>query len=100
MEMPKSKLIKLSELDSSNRKLLAAARQAGLSSDKIIFESLQAAYGRLLKRGRGQAASSGENHNRNHNPGVSKPAGKQSAPSPRARADGDLGAPVPRKAQS
>ncbi len=99
--MTKSKLIKPSDLESSNRKLLALAQQAGLSSDEIIRKSLQAAYGKLLRRGGGQArsAASGKNHNHNHNPGISKPAGKQPAPPAQARVDGARGARVSRGAR-
>ncbi|HXA44140.1 MAG TPA: hypothetical protein VNZ25_01435 [Candidatus Angelobacter sp.] len=47
--MPKSKLIRPSELDPSNRKLLAAAQQAGLNPDEIIRKSVEAAYGKLRR---------------------------------------------------
>ena len=49
--MLKSKSIKPSDLDPSNRRLLATAKQAGLSSDEIIRKSLEAAYGRLQRAG-------------------------------------------------
>ncbi len=96
-----SKLIKPSDLESSNRKLLAVAQQAGLSSEEIIRKSLQAAYGKLLRRGGGQARSAacGQNHNHDHNPGGSKTASKQPAPPPQARVDGARGAQVSRGAR-
>lgn len=99
--MPKSKLIKPSDLELSNRKLLALAQQVGLSSDEIIRKSLQAAYGKLLRNGGAQArsAASGKNHNHNHNPGVSKPARKQPAPPPQARVDRNHGLRAARKGQ-
>ena len=42
-------LIRPTDLDASNRKLLAAARQVGLNADEIIRKSLEAAYGNLLR---------------------------------------------------
>jgi hypothetical protein len=45
--MSKPKNIKPSDLNASNRRLLHAAQQAGLSSDEIIKKSVEAAYGRL-----------------------------------------------------
>jgi hypothetical protein len=91
--MPKSKLIKPSELDLSNRKLLAAAQKVGLSTDEIIRKSLQAAHGKMLKRGGGRpkSAASGKNHDHNPNLGVVKRAGNQSAPPPQVRGDGNQG---------
>jgi len=91
--MSKSKSIKSSELNSSNRKLLAAAGQVGLSSDEIIRKSLQAAYGQLLKRrgGKAKSAASGKNHNHNDNHGLGKPATQQSVPPPQPGVKGDHG---------
>ena len=91
--MPKLNSIKHSELDSSNRKLLAAAREVGLSSDEIIRKSLQAAYGKLLKPGAGSAkpAASGKNHNHNQNHDGPKPARRKTASPPRKTLDGDHG---------
>jgi len=91
--MPKSKLIKPSELDLSNRKLLAAAQQAGLPTDEIIRKSLHAAYGRFLKRGGGQVkpAASAKKHNHSQNHDGVKPTGKQTTLSPRTTVDGDHG---------
>jgi len=51
--MSKTKLIRFSDLDESNRKLLATARQAGLCPDEIIRKSLEAAYSKLLQSGDG-----------------------------------------------
>ncbi len=89
--MSKSKSIRLSELDSSNRKLLAAAQQAGLSSDEIIQKSLLAAHGKLLKPGGGQASSWSSGKNHNHKQDVAKPGRKQFVTPTRAMVNGDLG---------
>ena len=91
--MPKLNSIKPSELDSSNRKLLTAARKVGLSSDEIIRKSLQAAYGKLLKRaaGLGKPAAAGKNHNHNQNHAGPNPARKQTGLPPRTKVDGDHG---------
>jgi hypothetical protein len=43
MGVLKLKLIRPSQLDPSNRKLLAAAQQAGLSPEEIIRKSVEAA---------------------------------------------------------
>jgi hypothetical protein len=98
--MPKSKSIKLSQLDLANRKLLAAAQNAGLSPDEIICNSLKAAYRNLLRSrsGKSQAAACGENYK--HDDGLDKPAKKQPAPpSPRTNA-GAQRASGARKAQN
>jgi len=57
--MPKinSTSIKTSDLNASNRKLLATAQLAGLSKDEIIRKSLKAAYGKLLRSGDGRKIS-------------------------------------------
>jgi hypothetical protein len=88
--MLESKLIKPSDLNSSNRKLLTVAQQVGLSSDEIIRKSLQAAYGGLLKPGRARGPSVAPSKNHNHAPVSSglKPPGKQPAPPPKTRVDG------------
>jgi hypothetical protein len=76
--MSKPKNIKSSDLNASNRRLLYAAQQAGLSSDEIIRKSVEAAYGRLRrpvkKPGRTPAAA-----RNNHKPATNKSSAKPSA---------------------
>jgi len=87
--MPKSKIIRPSDLEPDNRKLLAAAQQAGLCSDEIILNSLQAAFGRLTTGGNGRGQKSAAS--KNHRPAKDKSAGKQSLPRARAGEDGNHG---------
>lgn len=86
--MSNPKNIKPSDLNASNRLLLYAAQQAGLSPDEIIKRSLEAAYGRLRRPAKkpGRTAAVARS---NHKLAMDKPSMKSNVLAVRPRANGE-----------